>query len=80
MNQPIKLDAATVRWLAVEAGVDPKTIAKVARGEKVRGMAGQRALVALRASGLLEDGDPEREGPTSSQPVAGRRSPGSGAP
>lgn len=80
MNPPIKLDAATARWLAVEAGVDPKTIAKVARGEKVRGMAGHRALVALRAAGLLEDGDPKGEEGASSQHVAGRRSPRSGAP
>lgn len=34
-----KLDAATLRRLAVRASVDPKTIAKVFRGERVRGLA-----------------------------------------
>jgi hypothetical protein len=49
------LDAATIRWLAVEASVDPKSIVKVARGEHVRGMAGRRATAALRAAGFLRD-------------------------
>lgn len=47
------LDYATMRELAVKASVDPRTIGKVARGEKVRGMGGQRAARVLRAAGLL---------------------------
>jgi hypothetical protein len=47
------LSAAEIRRLAVQASVDPKSIVKVARGERVRGMAGDRALGALRESGFI---------------------------
>jgi hypothetical protein len=47
-----KLDAATLRRLAVRASCDPKTIAKAAQGIPVRGLAGQRARVALEEAGL----------------------------
>lgn len=60
MKKPKQLDTATVRWLAVEAGVDPKTIIKVSKGRPVRGMPGHRARAALQALGLLasdEHGD-----------------------
>ena len=42
-----RIDEATARTLAVEAGVDPRTIKKVDRGEEVVGMAGERARAAL---------------------------------
>jgi hypothetical protein len=37
--------------LAVKAGVDPRTLVKVLRGEPVRGMPGRRARTALEAAG-----------------------------
>lgn len=49
-----KLDAATLRRLAVEASTDPRTIEAAYRGKPVRGLAGQRALAALRAAGLSD--------------------------
>lgn len=49
--QTSRLDEATVRALAVEASVDPRTIRRVARGESVRGMAGARARKALESAG-----------------------------
>ena len=48
------IDEANARRLAVRADVDPKTIRKVLRGDKVRGMAGERARKALVDAGLLE--------------------------
>lgn len=47
------IDESTRRKLAVEAGCDPRTIDKVLRGEKVRGMAGHRAREALALAGLV---------------------------
>lgn len=49
------IDTATARRLAVLAGVDPRTILRVARGQRVRGMARERALRALRDAGYLTD-------------------------
>jgi hypothetical protein len=49
-----KLDAATLRRLAVRASCDPKTIQKLWRGGNVRGLAGQRAWAVLREAGLLD--------------------------
>ena len=43
------LDAGTLRRLAVEFDVDPRTILKVHRGEYVRGMARRRAERALQS-------------------------------
>jgi hypothetical protein len=50
---PNQLDAATLRALSVAAGVDPRSVAKVLKGEPVRGMAGHRARKVLEAAGLL---------------------------
>jgi hypothetical protein len=47
------LSASILRRLAVRASVDPKTIKKVAAGEPVRGLAGERARSVLREAGLL---------------------------
>ncbi len=44
---------AVLRELAVDAKVCPRTVAKVYRGEPVRGDAGRRARVALERAGLL---------------------------
>ncbi len=47
------IDDAVKRELAVQASCHPKTIAKVLRGEPVRGLAGHRARKILEAAGLL---------------------------
>lgn len=47
------LDKASIRALAVQASVDPRTIVAVIEGRPVRGMAGQRARAALIAAGVL---------------------------
>ncbi len=54
----IKLDAATARRLAVRAGTDPRTVQRVANGERVKGMAGQRAARALVEAGLIRPDSP----------------------
>ena len=46
------LDAGTLRRLAVEYEVDPRTILKLMRGAPVRGMARDRAVRALESLGL----------------------------
>lgn len=48
----IDIDWPTRRALAVKGNVDPRTIDKVLRGERVRGMAGHRARAALREAGI----------------------------
>ena len=50
---PTHVSYPAARRLAVEADVDPRTILRAARGEPVRGMAGERANAALAAAGLL---------------------------
>lgn len=52
------LDASTVRALAVEADVDPRTIRKELKGERTRGMAGRRARAVLEKAGLTASTDP----------------------
>jgi len=47
-----KLDAATLRRLAVRASCSPGTIQKVYLGEPVRGLAYYRALAALNEAGI----------------------------
>ena len=54
----IKLDTATARRIAAAADTDPRTVQRVANGEKVRGMAGQRAARALVKAGLIRDDSP----------------------
>jgi hypothetical protein len=51
-DDPGNLDEATARTLAVRGSVCPRSIQKAYRGEPVRGMAGHRALAALKAAGL----------------------------
>jgi hypothetical protein len=48
-----RLETATIRALAVTAGVDPRTIMRSYAGETVRGLAGRRARRALIEAGLL---------------------------
>lgn len=55
MHAPLPLDASSLRRLAVEADVDPRTIRKLLAGKRVRGMAGRRAALLLRQAGLLGD-------------------------
>lgn len=55
------LDAASLRRLAVEFEVDPRTILKLARGEDVRGMARRRAARALRKVGVELPNDDSTE-------------------
>lgn len=51
------LSAADLRRYAVQASVDPRTLRRVAAGERVRGMAGDRARMVLRRAGYpLRDG------------------------
>jgi hypothetical protein len=59
MLVPDILDTATLRRLAVEFDVDPRTILKLFRGGRVRGMARHRATRALESIGLRAplDGD-----------------------
>jgi hypothetical protein len=47
------LDTATVRRLAVEASCCPRTIERVARGERVRGLPFYRAKQALEKEGFV---------------------------
>jgi len=47
------LGAATLRRLAVEAQVDPRTIDRVVKGLPVRGLAGERARKVLIAAGII---------------------------
>ena len=47
------IDAGNARHLAVRAGVDPRTIYKLVRGEDVKGMAGNRAREVLIEAGYL---------------------------
>jgi hypothetical protein len=54
MKSSPSLMSARIRELAVEADVDPRSIQKVLRGYKVRGMAGRRAREALARAGLLQ--------------------------
>lgn len=47
-------DPGTLRALAVQADVDPRTIAKMLEGKNVKGMSGRRARSVLEAAGLIE--------------------------
>jgi hypothetical protein len=54
----LRIDTATARRLAVEADCDPRTILRVARGERVVGRPGARARVVLVLAGYeLADTD-----------------------
>ena len=58
------LDAATLRRLAVQGDVDPRSLRRLLRGEPVRGAAGHRARRVLVESGYLNE------------PVTGEQPPG----
>lgn len=47
------IDSNTLKRLAIDASVDPRTMQAVFEGRYVRGMAGERAKAALVAAGLL---------------------------
>lgn len=57
-----KLDLEELRRLAVKASCDPRTIAAVAAGDVVKGLAGERARAALIAAGHLAADSAESEG------------------
>lgn len=46
------LDTATLRRLAVEASVDPRTVRRRLNGEEVRGLAAHRVDAVLAQHGL----------------------------
>ncbi len=50
---PIELDRPALLRLAADCDADPRTVARVLRGERVRGRAGERIARALRERGLL---------------------------
>jgi hypothetical protein len=50
--RPSELDTATIRRLAVEADVDPRSVERRLRGERVRGLAGHRIDRVLAAHDL----------------------------
>jgi hypothetical protein len=53
MQEVIRLDAATLRRLAVVASTDPRTVAKEIRQPGgVRGLPGQRIRTALATEGI----------------------------
>ena len=73
-----RLGSAALRQLAVRASVCPRTIQKVFAGLPVRGLARERALLALEEAGLTPAIRPLRAvGPDRTQPegtpVSGRR-------
>ena len=49
------ISTGRARTLAVKASVDPRTLEKVLRGERVAGLAGDRARKVLIEAGLLTD-------------------------
>ena len=53
---PRDVDTAMIRRLAVEADADPRTVRRVLRGERVRGMVDRRVRRVLAAHDLLADG------------------------
>lgn len=52
MAQGTILDWAALRRLATQAKCDPRTIAKIARGEKVVGFPAERARKVLEKEGI----------------------------
>ena len=53
------VDTPTVLRLAAEADADPRTVARVLRGEHVRGRAGERIRQALATGGAVIGDHPE---------------------
>lgn len=56
MNSRPAPNASTLRKLAVEAEVDPRTLMRVWKGGQVATMSSKRAAKALEAAGLLPNG------------------------
>ena len=48
-----RVDTATLRMLAVRASADPRSVARVLRGERVAGMADARIRAVLIELGLM---------------------------
>jgi hypothetical protein len=46
------VDTMTIRRIAVDTATDPRSVAREIRGERVRGIAGERIRRALRTAGL----------------------------
>jgi hypothetical protein len=61
-NASTKLSAHEVRRISVAAGVDPRSVQRVLRGESVRPMCAQRIADALAALGLAERLPPPMRG------------------
>lgn len=55
-TRDLPVDLATLRVLAVEASADPRSVARVLRGERVRGMADHRIRAVLATHHLLPGG------------------------
>lgn len=51
-DDPEPVDTLTIRRIAVDTATDPRSVARELRGERVRGMAGERIRRALHAAGL----------------------------
>jgi uncharacterized protein YbjT (DUF2867 family) len=49
---PLEIDVLRARRIAAEASVDERTLVKVLRGDRVRGMPYVRARQALEAAGF----------------------------
>jgi len=52
MERSRNVDAATIRLIAVLSSSDPRTVVKVLRGKRVRGMADGRIRDAMSRLGL----------------------------
>lgn len=54
------ITAAILRALAVEASADPRSVHRVLKGERVRGMAHDRIIAALERRGITPSQPPPR--------------------
>lgn len=61
------LDASTLRRLAVQADVDPRSLQRLLRGEHVRGAAGHRARRVLVEFGYLTEPSATEQRPTAAK-------------
>ena len=56
-EKPVAFDRPALLRLAADADADPRTVARVLRGEFVRGRAGERVLQLLKARDLLPNSE-----------------------